>query len=174
MSDQPIVYLWLDLETTGLDPRYDDILEVAWHVTTADLQDITTRTYSYLVDEPDVVMSPQVALMHARSGLLEALTSEPPSALEYIEALILGDIPPDCTVQLAGSGIHFDKAFIERCMPRLAERLHYRVMDVSIVRRFYRDVCGLPISRDQVAHRAAADVDQALAEMRLLRAEALS
>ena len=70
---------------------------------------------------------------------------------------------------LAGSSVYIDKMFLRRWMPRVDERLHYRVIDVSslmeVVRRFRPHlVRAQPANR--VTHRALGDIFSSISLLR--------
>lgn len=175
MSDE-IVYLWLDLETTGLDASSDLVLEAAWHFTDIDLVPLSWPWGQEFVrtdiDEYIEIfgMHADVIDMHEKSGLFEALREGAGvRSVTDIETQILDVIAPGVTVQLSGSGVHFDRAFIDELMPRLSERLHYRFgVDVSTIKRFFENA-GLPFDGPEAPHRALADVELALDTARYYR-----
>jgi oligoribonuclease len=155
-------YLWLDLETTGLNPWFDVILECGWFLTDQKLNP-TTQGTSRLMGFPHALSlcTPEVAEMHKRSGLALDIKRKLTSLAEDVEEQILDDLPPATTVQLAGSGVHFDQKFLEVGMPTLIDRLHYRLLDVSSIERFVRDVVGFDIPKTDPVHRALPDAEHA-------------
>lgn len=66
-----------------------------------------------------------------------------------------GTKPPKWT--LLGNSVHFDLRFAKRLFPEFAKRLSHRVIDVSAIRIFCESL-GLAYTKDEPAHRAAADV----------------
>lgn len=170
-------YLWLDLETTGLDPYTDSILETAITITSEDLEPI--RVAEWLIPERDCdwtdVLSPEVFDMHWQSGLIADLTDETQWLSHYrpdeVEAGILCRIEPfleNGKITLAGSGVaSFDRLFIQEAWPDLYQKLNYWSLDIGVVRRFLSDVAGIDLPElGPVKHRAADDVAHHLAEAR--------
>lgn len=137
MEEKQLV--WLDLETTGLDPESDRILEVAAVLTTSDLEVIDD--FQRVVKTPRHVlarMNQWCQKTHGENGLAkEASRSE--SRLGEIEEHLIDWLMVEHRIQprtavLAGNTIHFDRRFIARWMPDLHEFLHYRMFDVTSVR----------------------------------------
>lgn len=171
------MYLFLDFETTGLDPLVDRILEAAWvptHSTTA-----TDGTIESALATPSIVAwdllegNAFVANMHETSGLTDDLRYGQTLEVSDIEDRILETMhewstshescPDDQTWYLAGASVHFDLAFIKSWMPRLAAKLSHRVFDTSTLKAFFSIFLELPsgIAND-APHRAANDVLEVL------------
>jgi oligoribonuclease len=172
-------YLWFDLETTGLDPWYDSILEVGLVVTNARLEELAVRRY--LMHAPyrwDETAHPDVLEMHRKSGLTADL-DDPFNNFHYhapvaVERQILHVIEPyleDGKIILAGSGVAtFDLQVIKAQMPELAQRLTYYTLDIGVVRRYLQDICQVELPNlGPVSHRALDDVFHHLDEARLFR-----
>lgn len=80
---------------------------------------------------------------------------------------------------LAGSSIQTDKAALKRCMPKVNEYLHYRIIDVTsfqgILKRWTpwietRIKGSMNQSKqEQVAHRAMNDIEWSIEYMRMFR-----
>ena len=86
---------------------------------------------------------------------------------------------PEKKCPLAGSSIHIDKEVLKKCMPKVHDYLHYRVIDVSsfqaIMRRWTpwieSQIKG-QLSTDgqeEVKHRAMDDIKWSIAFMKMFR-----
>lgn len=127
--------LWIDLETNGLEPRYNNILASGLVVTDQDLNVIAEQEW-IIHWYPDLWenANPIARKMHIDNGLWSMIKKS---------SLDLGDIEqemldfvdrhfaPDEQITLAGNSIHFDRSFIAQNMPFFYERFHYRQVDVS-------------------------------------------
>jgi oligoribonuclease len=151
--------LWLDLETTGLDPRECKVLEIA--VAQADLAAPfnTSLFYHAVIRHDGANLSPFILDMHTKNGLLaECATSG--VLIEEVDDLLASLVPQEERSEmpvLAGSSIHFDHDFIRVHLPRFAERLSHRHYDVSAVKLFCESI-GMPKLPRAEAHRAREDV----------------
>lgn len=176
-STEPIV--WIDLEMTGLDPATHVIVEAAAILTDADLNIIGATDEHvpgldmviHATEEELARMDDFVTNMHTTSGLLEEIRSSKitlAAAEDAIIALIDSHCPCDVRPLLAGNSIATDRSFIRAHMPRLDERLHYRMIDVSTVkeltRRWYPDAYAYKPAKG-LAHRALADIIESIIEL---------
>jgi len=161
--------LWTDLETTGLDPRKSNPLEVAMMV--ANLSD----PFNAVLAHHSTVFFPSrrwgelnqgVREMHTKNGLLEECASNEAPDCERVEEALLQFVPEeelrDDRPILAGSSVYFDYMFIEVHMPRVFKRLQYRLYDVSAL-KLYCQSMGMPKFRKAEAHRAAPDILESIA-----------
>jgi oligoribonuclease len=178
-------FVWIDVETTGLDPAKDLILEVGIIITDYNMTEVARSSWVVRQDLDRVhnLMSPYVRDMHKASGLLQELWSceELPNALTTIRVchwleshLGTPSADPAQRPVLAGSSVHFDRAMLAAQMPRVLDFLHYRNLDVSTLkelcfatvpgaRRTYETICG------HTYHRALADLEGSIAELQYWR-----
>jgi len=171
--------LFLDLETSHLDPERGRILELGAILTDANLTELG-RWASLFPRPPSVEMLSTVD-MHRTSGLLAALEQvsrpapidDPPvafysAALSEFERTLLRDLVDVHAVerlrlQLAGYSIHYDRSWLRGHMPTLDGWLSHRMIDVSTIRELTRRwrPAAEPTDRVQAKHRALADCEAA-------------
>ncbi len=169
--------VWIDLETTGLHPDRDVILEIATIVTDKDLCVIATGP-CLAVHQPSEVldaMDPWGKKQHEQSGLLEEVRKSTLSTSDA-EAQTLGFLHEHCAPQanpLCGNSICFDRRFLIQHMPKVDAYLNYRHVDVSsikeLVARWY-PLLSRSMSNEKVsAHRALQDIQESIIELQTYR-----
>jgi oligoribonuclease len=168
--------IWTDLETTGLDLRKDKIIEVAVVVTNDDL-DIQGEMYTAVVKQPVDLsqIRPEVVDMHSKNGLWFDV-SKAILPLAEVDVAIVSRLKKMNLVEkespLGGSSVHFDRMWIMHHMPRFAEFVHYRNIDVSTLKTLAHKwkpaaLRGLP--DNPMPHRASHDIIHSIETLRVLR-----
>lgn len=174
-------YVWLDMETGGLNRRLENgllgsehypILEIAAIVTDPNLRQTGQHIHLVIGLEPamEMRMDPWARDQHERSGLLEKCRKSPLTLKEAEQILIqwLKDHgvepfhrPSGAGGLLSGNSIGFDRSFILAQMPELHEYLHYQMVDVSSIRK------GLRLNRveKKYNHLALDDVRESIKEL---------
>lgn len=165
--------VWIDVETTGLDPGKDRLLEIAVVVTDSDLKECgvyhTPIADALQLSDWDTA----VVKMHAKSGLIGDVRDRGIAIWEAQDAIRIrlnnwgvgyGEDP------LAGSTVYFDRAFLKAYMPEIAKRLHYRNIDVSTVKQLVSAWApGHEWAKADI-HRALPDIRDSIAELEHYRA----
>ena len=158
---------WLDLEMTGLDVENCVIIEVAVIVTDLELNPL--EEYTRVVQQPQAVldtMDEWCVKTHGESGLTAEVPTGTP--LDQVEAALLALLDrhfgAEERVVLCGNSIHQDRRFVERYMPRLAARLHYRMVDVSSFKEVFRSRYGVQWEKAN-NHRALQDTRESIREL---------
>ena len=163
--------LWIDLEMTGLSPEEDRILEVAAIGTNWDLEPLCEYTGIVKVD-PELIKKRMVGEFweknsESRDGLTKQ--NENGKDVEVIEKELLEFLEQyfskDTEIILAGNSIHQDRKFIERGMPKLNAKLHYRMLDVSAWKVYFEGALDKRfVKRDM--HRALDDINGSIEELK--------
>lgn len=179
--------VWVDVESTGLDPKRDHLLEVALVVTDDALNEVA---YTGVVMQPvgvdidSIKMDAVVEKMHTENGLFEEvrLTRGRRHIAEerlrdWLSAVVRDMFSSDeklDRVPLAGSTVGFDRAFLREHMPALESMFSYRSIDVSSITELAkRWAPAIYEKRPKAgkAHRALADVRESIEYLRFYRRE---
>jgi oligoribonuclease len=159
---------WVDLEMSGLDDKVHRILEVAVVITDLDFKEL--ETYQAIVhQEPEVLkaMDDWCTKTHAKSGLTAAVATGKKESLveEELIALVGRHYGEKDRVVLCGNSVGNDKRFLDAYMPRLAKRLHYRIVDVSSFKEIFKSKWKVEFKKSE-NHRALEDARASIAEIK--------
>lgn len=182
--------LWLDLETTGLDPNIHDILEIGAVVTNADLVEIPGAQFQCVITQPElslVGIDPFVINMHLENGLFEECADANRSvplahAQHLLTSFAVAHRCFDCfdaegkayRTPLCGSTPSFDRGFLRVEMPGFERKLSHHHVDASSFKELARRA-GLAawLPREDAfpgrKHRALPDLYYSLAVCRIER-----
>lgn len=170
--------LFLDLETTGLSPKYNDILEVYALVVDQDLEELDSfHAITYQDIGSLSAMDEWCTNTHTKSGLVAAVINSTTTLDEADERLALfvhKNFGAD-KARLAGNSVHFDLSFMKEHMPRTVGLLSHQIADVSGMTRTLK-MLGVDVvtAGDGMAkHRAKDDVRQSVDQLHLIRSAVL-
>lgn len=161
--------LWIDLEMTGLDPAKDRILEVAAIATDMKLDEIAR--FEAVVKVPEATIKSRMVgefwdkNHESRDSLITQNQSGKPVKEVEQELLKFLDQYFGKEIYLAGNSIHQDRKFIEREMPELNRRLHYRMLDVSAWKIYFENALNKKFVKPE-AHRALSDIEGSIGELK--------
>lgn len=173
---QSPLFVWVDLEMTGLDVSRDVILEVACIITDCRLNSIA-QLQPLVVHQPDAVLSSMnewCQKQHTKSGLVDAVRASTLS-IKQAEELLLSFIKQHCKPNqspLCGNSVWMDRLFLQTYMPSIVEYMHYRLIDVSTVKQLvtaWFGKAGEPLFAKKSAHRALDDLHESIAELTFYR-----
>jgi len=165
------IFVWLDLEMTGLDPATCAIVEMALIVTDSDLNPLA-QPLELVIWQPEEVlsrMSPFVRELHTKTGLLDKIRRSEVS-LEDAEREAMRLVTahaPYGEGRLCGNSVYTDRAFLKAYMPQLEGYLHYRQVDVSSLKELgvaWNDYRYRKAEGGQ--HTALFDIKQSIAELK--------
>lgn len=168
--------VWIDLEMTGLVPETDRIIEIATLVTDKELNVLATGPELAIHQDESVLagMDEWNVEHHTSSGLCDRVSASTVNEREAEQATLefLSDYVPARTSPMCGNTVCQDRRFLARYMPELEAFFHYRHIDVStfkeLAKRWAPSVLdGL---QKQSAHRALADIEESVDELRHYRA----
>jgi oligoribonuclease len=178
MGNRKVDMIWVDVETTGLSPAVDRILEIAVVLTdrfggwiAGDSWIMGDSSYRGAIDlvrsDPEDVVGP----MHEASGLWEDWNNEtrdkgrhcyPGVIQDYILDEFLGrhGVAPN-QHPMCGASVHFDRAMLKVQLPKLESFFHYRNFDISTMRQAAEwlnpSVAGMKQDPELRPHRAFDD-----------------
>ena len=168
---KPKYILWMDLEMTGLDPVLDRILEVGAIITDWDFTEIA-RYEAVKKVGPRLMKKRMVGdFWDSYPAVREALVAQNMTGKNgrTVENELLGFIEEhiggEDKVLLAGNSIHQDRRFISNEWPRLDERLHYRMLDVSAWKVVFEGKYKKKFAKPE-AHRAIEDIQGSIEELK--------
>ncbi|GAA6025759.1 hypothetical protein JCM11491_000344 [Sporobolomyces phaffii] len=185
--------LWIDCEMTGLNPYLpreglregqpfvpDRILEIACIATNAQLEPLDDGVEFIVQTDKAVLegMNDWCIKQHGKTGLTRACLNSQLTMAQVdslVSAYVSKHFPPSTPALLAGNSVHADRAFINKDLPLLASKLHYRILDVSSIkelgRRWYpKTIAGGNLKRKEEAeHRALSDIRASIEELKFYR-----
>tara|TARA_B100000459_G_scaffold84595_1_gene47353 strand:- start:942 stop:1439 length:498 start_codon:yes stop_codon:yes gene_type:complete len=159
---------------TGLDIERESIIEIATIVTDGEL--------NILAQGPNLAISVDEKLIdgmdewntthHFGSGLVERIRTQGVSldtaekeTLDFLNKWVEPNTAPLC-----GNSVWNDRRFLEKEMPKVAEFLHYRMIDVSTIkelaRRWYPEVEKYD---KKASHLALDDILESVEELDYFR-----
>lgn len=171
MPAKKAVWIWVDLEMTGLNVSTNLILEIATLVTD-DRLNIIAEGPDLVIHQPTEIldnMDEWNTSQHTKSGLIEevkkstlTVSEAEEKTLEFLSKYVKSGASPMC-----GNSICLDRRFMHRYMPTLESFFHYRNLDVStfkeLVKRWFPGE-HYQMSKNS-SHRAMDDIKDSVKEL---------
>lgn len=179
---------WIDIETTGLNPHEDVILEIAMVLT--DYEGTQLTPFEHMLIHGNIngsfrllwpTIEPFVREMHEKSGLYDALFHSDTNnrmlayeAAEKIEKIVTDWatlLEPGQKFRMAGASVHFDRTFLKEHLyiSTVDQYFTHRLMDVSTLKYVVSDAHGYVSPAPYgTPHRALDDIVSTLEEYRTI------
>ena len=172
---------WFDIETTGLDPEIDHILEVGCIITDNKLNEVERLALCVLPEPRGCVAAPTiddlieisssfVRDMHTKSGLWDDLRNGGCLPLSEVQGCMTAIVVKHSGGEkhlLCGNSVHFDRAWLRKYMPDLEVLFHYRNFDVSTLKEAHRLFAPAgELFPKSGGHRVLVDLEASIAELR--------
>lgn len=159
--------VFIDFETTGLDPINHEPIEVAVVVT--DDRFVEQAAFECLI-LPDSIPERWDAAareMHERSGLasLAVVRGAKRHHVRAGLAAFLRRFADAGLLHLAGNSVHFDRSFLAGHFPDVERMFHHRHLDVSSIRMLGERITTMPPLSGPKPHRAMQDVRASISEL---------
>lgn len=179
--------VWVDLETMGLEPTTDPVIEIGFRITDNELRTIDDLQLivwdSPYFDKCWDDVSDYVRNMHELSGILEEKDTGTdvytiPEAHDRVMTFLTGH-GIQRTEPLCGSSVQFDRSMLDEQYPDVSALFSYRNIDISTLKELCRRLNPGVYSRlEEVApakkaHRVLSDLEDTINEFRFYRDEFL-
>lgn len=187
MSEATDRFVFIDIETTGLDQTVEDVLEIGVRITDRELDTIdefdvliwNTPKYDQRLEQLKLVPDGFVYQMHDKSGLWEAAQGSgvPEDEAERLVADFLRGhgVGPDTEEPMCGSSVQFDRAFLAEQYPVIHNLFSYRNIDTSTIKELCKRLNPKVYEQmekytsPQKLHRVIPDIEDTIDELRFYR-----
>ena len=169
MPDSSLNFFWIDLEMTGLSIEKEVIIEAAAIITDSNFKELST--YETVVKQPQIYldrMDDWNKKHHTESGLAAKVPHGKEVGLVQGELIQMVDDffkDPKKKPILCGNSIGQDRLFIDKYFPDFAQRLHYRMLDVTSWKIIFNSKFNLEFKKKN-KHRALDDIRESIEELK--------
>ncbi len=154
------------MEMTGLNVEKEVPIEIAAIITDINLKEL--ETFHAIIKQPQEIldrMDDWNTEHHGASGLTAQVPDGTP--IEAVEKAMMSLVDRHFHGEravIAGNSIGQDRLFINRFLPLLNAKLHYRMLDVTSWKIMMNARLGLKFEKKNT-HRAIDDIRESIAEM---------
>lgn len=173
MSDPALVFV--DIETSGLDPQTEALLEVGIAVTDVDLNIMDSGSWvlGLAMARASDLWDPHVQKMHLSNGLINECASSTLTLAAAERGILsfLYHVGKSAKFPMCGSSVHFDRAWLKLHMPVVEEWFHYRNLDISSIKTAVNLWTPQKARRSNgdAVHRALPDLVETIGEFSYYR-----
>lgn len=175
MTDIQERFFWIDIETTGLDPYNELLLEVGFRITDVDLNLLAEHDWQLMepyYDDKFQNLDDFILKMHTKSGLIEdcydhgmPINKASADMTDWLREQGVTKSDPMC-----GSSVQFDRLFMGEHLPLVHDLFSYRNIDISTIKELCRRLNPAIYSRidestsKRELHRALPDLADTISE----------
>jgi oligoribonuclease len=166
----PEALLWMDIETTGLNPLNDSVLEVEMRITPYDASMVESMIHVVLLRETRDGLSNWAIKTHTDNGLLDECASQDCPAFADIQRVntFVRDKARLYTLHPAGSSVHFDMSFFSQPLWKIRHYCNHRRLDVTSMRMAF-EAAGVALpAPEPTNHRTTMCLDRDIMEYRTM------
>ena len=168
------IFVFIDLEMTGLDVKKHRIIEFAMILTDTSMNELDR--YSTVVHQSDSVLLNMsewcVDQFKGPEGLAKNSRDSSTTEKDVITTVIKKLSPYPGTKYLCGNSVHMDKYFLMEYMPEITDLLHYRIIDISTLKVLVEEwKPEVEAFKKQNSHRALDDIIESINELKHFRSK---
>lgn len=173
-SNKPDMLLWLDVETTALEPCDGQLLEVGLVLTDMRGERLTGldvhEGWRWVIRWDSIRLTPAtsyaISELHAKNGLIDDVfggNSVPASRVAEEMFNVINGLADSYTLHPAGTNVDFDIRWIRSLGLQLAN-LHYRCMDLTALRMLMQQVSLGAWAKPDTDHRVMTCLNRDIQE----------
>lgn len=175
-SNKPDMLLWLDTETTAVDPGDGQLLEVGMILTDMrgeKLTGIDHEGWRWVIRHDAIRLTPKtsyaISELHVKNRLVDEAfggNSVPSSMVAEEVFKVIGDLADRYTLHPAGTNVDFDIKWIRTGLGLRLTNLHYRRLDLTTLRFLMQQITLGAYFAPATDHRVTTCLNRDIKEYR--------